>query len=46
MQTTHVHGKMWLDVDDDPEITFEARELENVNANGNETAEYKKGFLR
>ncbi len=38
MQTTHMHGKMWLDVDNNPEITFEARELKNVNANGNETA--------
>jgi polyisoprenoid-binding protein YceI len=37
MQTTHMHGKMWLDVDNNPEITFEARELKNVKTDGAKT---------
>jgi polyisoprenoid-binding protein YceI len=37
MQTTHMHGRMWLDVENSPEITFEARELKNVKTDGNKT---------
>ncbi len=37
MQTTHMHGKMWLDVDHNPEIIFEARELKNVKTDGDKT---------
>jgi polyisoprenoid-binding protein YceI len=37
MQTTHMHGKMWLDADNNPEITFEARALKNVKTDGNKT---------
>ena len=37
MQTTHMHGKMWLDADNYPEITFEVRELQNVKADGDKT---------
>jgi polyisoprenoid-binding protein YceI len=38
MQTTHMHGKMWLDVDNNPEITFEAKELKNVKTDGDKTS--------
>jgi polyisoprenoid-binding protein YceI len=34
MQTTHMHGKMWLDVASYPEITFKARELKNAKIDG------------
>jgi len=37
IQTTHMHGRMWLDVENNPEITFEARELKNVKTDGNKT---------
>lgn len=37
MQTAHMRGKMWLDVDNNPEITFEARELKNVKTDGDKT---------
>jgi polyisoprenoid-binding protein YceI len=37
MQTTHMRGKMWLDADNNPEITFEARELKNVKTDGDKT---------
>jgi polyisoprenoid-binding protein YceI len=37
MQTTHMRGKMWLDADNNPEITFEASELKNVKTAGDKT---------
>jgi polyisoprenoid-binding protein YceI len=37
MQNTHLHGKMWLDADNFPEITFEVRELKNVKTDGDKT---------
>ena len=37
MQTTHMRGKMWLDAENHPEITFEARDLSNVKTDGDKT---------
>jgi polyisoprenoid-binding protein YceI len=38
IQTTHMHGKMWLDVDNNHEIIFEAKELKNVKTDGDKTS--------
>jgi len=37
MQTTHLRGSQWLDVEKNPEITFEAKELKNVKTAGDKT---------
>jgi len=37
MQNTHLHGKMWLDSDANPEITFEVKDLKNVKTDGDKT---------
>jgi polyisoprenoid-binding protein YceI len=34
MMKEHLHGDKWLDVARHPEISFEAKELQNVNASG------------
>lgn len=37
MQTGHMHGKLWLDTDNFPEITFDVKELKNVKTDGDKT---------
>jgi polyisoprenoid-binding protein YceI len=37
MMNQHLHGPMWLDAAKFPEITFEAKELKNVNTTGDTT---------
>ena len=37
MMKDHMHGKDWLDVANNKEIAFEAKELKNVKTTGNET---------
>ena len=37
MMKDHMHGKDWLDVANNKEITFEAKELKNVKTTGNDT---------
>lgn len=37
MMKDHMHGKDWLDVANNKEITFEAKELKNVKTTANET---------
>jgi polyisoprenoid-binding protein YceI len=38
MQTGHMHGPMWLDVANNPQITFEAKNLQNVKTDGDKTS--------
>lgn len=37
MMKEHMHGKDWVDVSNNKEITFEAKELKNVKTTGNDT---------
>lgn len=37
MMKGHLHGKLWLDVEKNPEIIFESKELKNVKTNGDAT---------
>lgn len=37
MQTSVMRGKQWLDADQYPEITFEAKDLQNVKTDGDKT---------
>ena len=37
MMKEHMHGKDWVDVASNKEITFEAKELKNVKTTGNDT---------
>jgi len=37
MMKEHMHGKDWMDVASNKEITFEAKELKNVKTSGNDT---------
>jgi len=37
MMKEHMHGKDWVDVANNKEITFEAKELKNVKTSGNTT---------
>jgi polyisoprenoid-binding protein YceI len=37
MMKEHLHGAKWLDVANNPEISFEAKELKNVKTNGDTT---------
>lgn len=37
MMKDHMHGKDWVDVANNQEIVFEAKELKNVKTTGNET---------
>lgn len=38
MQTIHMHGKMWLDAENNPQITFEAKDLKKVKTDGDKTS--------
>jgi len=41
----HLHGDQWLDVAKFPEVTFEAKELKNVNTSDNTTSADATGTL-
>src|SRR5437879_672407 len=45
MMKTHLHSGMWLDVANNKEITFEAKELKNVKTDGNKTTADVSGTL-
>jgi len=45
MMKEHLHGPQWMDVATYPEITFDARELKNVKADGNKTSADAVGTL-
>jgi polyisoprenoid-binding protein YceI len=37
LQTTHMRGNQWLDVEKNPEITFDAKAMKNVKTAGDKT---------
>lgn len=43
--TEHLHGKNWIDVAGNPEITFEITKLANVSTKGNDTTADATGNL-
>ncbi len=45
MMKEHLHGAQWMDVANNPEITFEAKELKNVKTAGNSTTADAVGTL-
>lgn len=45
MMKTHLHGHQWMDVAKHPDITFETKELKNVNTSGNQTTADVVGTL-
>lgn len=45
MMKDHLHGAQWMDVANNKEITFEAKELKNVKTDGNKTTAEAAGTL-
>lgn len=45
MMKEHLHGAQWLDVTKQPEITFEAKELKNIQTAGDNTSADVSGTL-
>lgn len=45
MMKTHLHGEQWMNVSKHPEITFEAKQLQNVKTTGDVTTADLQGTL-